>query len=244
MSLKLYEESSVKSIAEAIRKKTGVSTKYKIGEMASAIKEITGGAGITVDTALSTTSENSVQNKVITAALNGKASTAVAAQSAPGLMSAADKTKLDGVEAGANKTVVDTALSDTSTNPVQNKVIKAYVDSKASGSGGGKFLITSSMDEGIGDHVIDKTVDEVVAAYEAGQMIYLNNTNDSTFIPLSVMYKFVAKYTFIFDWISYSKSGSTKTATLCRETLTGSTGGTLSTDYMSTDGTLGRFTLT
>ena len=39
-------------------------------------------------------------------------------------MSAADKTKLDGIEEGANKTVIDTALSSTSTNPVQNKVIK------------------------------------------------------------------------------------------------------------------------
>lgn len=154
------------------------------------------------------------------------------------------KAKLDGVARGANKTVVDTALSDTSTNPVQNKAIKAYVDSKASGSGGGKFLITSSMDEELGDHVIDKTVDEVVAAYEAGQMIYLNNTNASTIVPLSAMYKIASKYTFIFDRISYSESGSTKTATLCRETLTGSTGGTLSTDYLSTGGTLGRFTLT
>ena len=208
------------------------------------IAAIEASGGVDVDDALSATSTNPVQNKAITAALTGKASTAVAAQSVNGLMSAADKAKLDGVATGANKTVVDTALSDTSTNPVQNKAIKAYVDSKASGSGGGKFLITSSMDEEEGDYVIDKTVDEVVAAYEAGQMIYLNNTNDSTFIPLSVMYKFVAKYTFIFDRISYSKSGSTKTATLCRETLTGSTGGTLSTDYMSTDGTLGRFTLT
>ena len=38
-------------------------------------------------------------------------------------MSAADKTKLDGIETGANKTIVDTALSSASTNPVQNKVI-------------------------------------------------------------------------------------------------------------------------
>lgn len=33
------------------------------------------------------------------------------------------KTKLDGIEKNANKTVTDTALSSTSTNPVQNKVI-------------------------------------------------------------------------------------------------------------------------
>lgn len=35
------------------------------------------------------------------------------------------KTKLDGIETGANKTVVDSAISTTSTNPVQNKVITA-----------------------------------------------------------------------------------------------------------------------
>lgn len=51
-----------------------------------------------------------------------------ATQSVPGLMSAADKAKLDGVAAGANKTIVDTALSTTSGNPVQNKVVKAALD--------------------------------------------------------------------------------------------------------------------
>ena len=54
-------------------------------------------AAITVDSALSLTSTNPVENGVITAALAGKASTAVATQSASGLMSAADKTKLDGL---------------------------------------------------------------------------------------------------------------------------------------------------
>ncbi len=53
-----------------------------------------------------------------------------ATASAPGLMSAADKAKLDGVATGANKTVVDTALSDTSGNPVQNKVVKSALDGK------------------------------------------------------------------------------------------------------------------
>ena len=45
-----------------------------------------------------------------------------------GLMSTDDKSKLDGIATGANKTVVDTAISATSTNPVQNKVIKAEFD--------------------------------------------------------------------------------------------------------------------
>ena len=54
-----------------------------------------------------------------------------ATQSAPGLMAAADKKKLDGVESGANKTVVDAALSGSSANPVQNKAVKAALDAKA-----------------------------------------------------------------------------------------------------------------
>ena len=54
-----------------------------------------------------------------------------ATQDAKGLMSANDKTKLDGIAQGANKTVVDTALSSTSTNPVQNKAVKAALDDKS-----------------------------------------------------------------------------------------------------------------
>lgn len=48
-----------------------------------------------------------------------------------GLMSASDKVKLDGIEDGANKTVVDEALDATSTNPVQNKAVKTALDGKA-----------------------------------------------------------------------------------------------------------------
>lgn len=54
-----------------------------------------------------------------------------ATQDAKGLMSAADKTKLDGIAQGANKTVVDDELSSTSTNPVQNKAVKGALDDKA-----------------------------------------------------------------------------------------------------------------
>lgn len=41
-----------------------------------------------------------------------------------------EKTKLAGIEAEANKTVVDGSLSDTSTNPVQNNVVKSALDDK------------------------------------------------------------------------------------------------------------------
>lgn len=71
-------------------------------------------------------------------ALNGKAdashSHSNATASASGFMSNSDKSKLDGVETGANKTIVDTALSSTSTNPVQNKVINSALAGKAATS--------------------------------------------------------------------------------------------------------------
>lgn len=57
-----------------------------------------------------------------------------ASETAPGVMSAVDKAKLDGVAAGANKTVVDSALSSASENPVQNKAVKAALDAKAASS--------------------------------------------------------------------------------------------------------------
>lgn len=57
-----------------------------------------------------------------------------ATATASGFMSNTDKSKLDGVSAGANQTIVDASFSATSTNPVQNKVVKAALDSKASSS--------------------------------------------------------------------------------------------------------------
>ena len=161
----------------------------------------TGANKTIVDSTLSTTSTNPVQNKVINTALSGKAntththkiadvtnlqttldgkaSTDPATQSANGLMSKEDKTKLDGISAnateirlsdmednlrnmatdlgnkvdavdgkglstndyttaeknklsgiaeGANKTIVDSEFSSTSTNPVQNKLINSSLN--------------------------------------------------------------------------------------------------------------------
>lgn len=47
----------------------------------------------------------------------------VATETEDGLQSAADKIKLDGIASGANKTVVDNALSQGSANPVANSAI-------------------------------------------------------------------------------------------------------------------------
>lgn len=143
---------------------------------------------VTVDSALSSTSTNPVQNKVINAALANKANTSAiptktsqltndsgfkttdnnttytltqdstdghkitltpstgtattitipdnnttysaATTSANGLMTSAMVTKLNGIATGANKITVDSALSSTSTNPVQNKIIYAALAEK------------------------------------------------------------------------------------------------------------------
>ena len=66
--------------------------------------------------------------------LDGKASSSHshsdATTSASGFMSSTDKTKLNGIDTGANKTTVDNSLSGSSTNPVQNKVINTALGNK------------------------------------------------------------------------------------------------------------------
>ena len=61
--------------------------------------------------------------------LAAKAGTSVATTSAAGLMSAADKTKLNNLS--QTSITVDSALSTTSTNPAQNKVITVALNNKA-----------------------------------------------------------------------------------------------------------------
>lgn len=89
-----------------------------------------------VDSSLSSTSTNPVQNKIIKSELDKKAERDVVNTTTNGLMSVADKKKLDGIAVGANKITVDTSLSSTSTNPVQNKIIKSELDTKFNKSGG------------------------------------------------------------------------------------------------------------
>lgn len=74
-------------------------------------------------------------------ALSGKAAAShthslddVSETTAKKIMTADERTKLSGIATGANKTTVDTALSASSTNPVQNKVINTALAGKASTS--------------------------------------------------------------------------------------------------------------
>ena len=90
--------------------------------------KVASGSGVTVDTAMSGTSTNPVQNKVIKQYVDGK----VAA-------------------AGSNITV-DATLSTTSTNPVQNKAVKAAIDAKAD-----KTALDAKADKTALDAKLDKT---------------------------------------------------------------------------------------
>lgn len=46
------------------------------------------------------------------------------------IMTSAERTKLSGIETGANKITVDSAMSSSSTNPVQNKVVNTALGNK------------------------------------------------------------------------------------------------------------------
>lgn len=120
---------------------------------------VTGGSGgtsVTVDSSLSSTSTNPVQNKVIYAALAGKQNTltidaSLSSTSANPVQNKAVNSALAGkqdkltagtgisisgntisctVSGGGGSVTVDTAMSSTSTNPVQNKVVYAALSGK------------------------------------------------------------------------------------------------------------------
>lgn len=82
---------------------------------------VSGGSGgtVTVDSTLSSTSANPVQNKVIYSALQGKQNTLTAGTG----ISISGNTISCTVSGGGSSVTVDSALSGTSTNPVQNKVV-------------------------------------------------------------------------------------------------------------------------
>ena len=89
---------------------------------------VSGGSGgsVTVDSTISSTSTNPVQNKVIYSALQGKQNTLTAGTG----ISINGNTISCTVSGGGGSVTVDSALSGTSTNPVQNKVIYTALQNK------------------------------------------------------------------------------------------------------------------
>ena len=141
-----------------------------------------------VDAALDASSTNPVQNKAVKTALDGKASTAVASQTANGLMSAEDKGKLDDIEDGATRVIVDDSMSGTSTNPVQNKVVKSALDGKLDKTGGtltGNLRVTGALFSGDGlSFGTGENIHFTKAADDAGKLAHGAAGVDDT-VPLA-----------------------------------------------------------
>ena len=162
---------------------------------------------ITVDSALSSTSTNPVQNKVVASAiddLNTKVgdtsvseqiSTAVAnlaitdhthdvaTTTTAGFMSAEDKVKLDGITDGSNEITVDDALSDTSTNPVQNKVINAALANKSDAdhthSGYASASDVSDLQTKVGDESVSAQITAALDGFSSGKTLTEHLTEES-----------------------------------------------------------------
>lgn len=163
---------------------TSGDTRFKVGDGKKTYKQLpfqdqkTRDLIPSVDSSLSSTSTNPVQNKIIKSELDKKAERDVVNTTTNGLMSVADKKKLDGIATGANKTVVDSAISATSTNPVQNQVLKAELDGKLDKSGGtltgnltGKY-ITGTWLQATSTSNLGKAPDKISVLDDSGWLYY------------------------------------------------------------------------
>ena len=119
-----FVKSAVDTASSAVRSFSKVKVGSTTVEADSATDTLTLEAGDNV-----TITPDATNDKVTIAATDTTYSEATT--SAAGLMSAADKEKLNGIATGANKTTVDSSLSSSSTNPVQNKVINTALSAKA-----------------------------------------------------------------------------------------------------------------
>lgn len=110
-----------------------------------------------------------------------------------GVMTNAQKIKLDGIAAGANKTIIDAEMSTTSTNAVQNKVIDGAIkthkvnssnfkDSNDVAYSGNSLLFYSQIDDGITYHDIHNASYHIVKTTDGiPKIVYSANgsTNNS-----------------------------------------------------------------
>ena len=134
----------------------------------------TGGASVTVDSSLSSTSTNPVQNKAVKAALDAKQDKLTAGS---GIIISG--TTISATGSGGASVTVDSSLSATSTNPVQNKVVKAALDAKQD-----RMTIDSSLSATSTNPVQNKAVKAALDAKQdkltAGSGIIINGSEIST----------------------------------------------------------------
>lgn len=127
---------------------------------------------------------------LIKAALNSKADKTNATKSVAGLMSAADKAKLDGIAEGATKITVDSELSSGSTNPVMNGAITVALSGKADQAdlvkkldktGGtifGNLKLAKTSEEGTGSIDVEGNISAMSGTTRLWR-VYVTNNVDS-----------------------------------------------------------------
>lgn len=152
--------------------------------MMAKLGNIEDGANKTVvDSALSTTSENPVQNKVLLGVFDNVNERLTELDDWLENVDA----KLSGIEEGANKTVVDSAWNTESTNPLQNKVVAKAID-ELDGDVSDLGDRTTKAESLIADHSLliatkasVEYVDTKVAAAQVGAAVYQGAaaTNDT-----------------------------------------------------------------
>jgi hypothetical protein len=117
--------------------------------------------------------------------LSGKVDAATGKSLSTNDYTTAEKDKLSGIAEGANKTTVDTALSPTSTNPVQNKVINTALAGKVS-TVSGKGLSTndyttteknklSGIDEGANKYSLPTASSTTLGGVKVGAGLTINS---------------------------------------------------------------------
>ena len=125
-------------------------------------------AGRNPDTAMSSTSTNTVQNKVIKAYVDshsgggGTVDTEMSGSSENAVQNKVIKAYVD-----AQKITVDASVSSSSTNPVQNKAIKKYVDDNIPSVPDADTAMSSSSTNPVQNKVIKAYVDSSIPTIDS-----------------------------------------------------------------------------
>ena len=126
----------------------------------------TGATKTIVDSALSSTSANPVENKAIYTALGKKVDKVTGKGLSTNDFTTAEKNKLADIAEGATRVIVDDVLSASSANPVQNKVINTALSNKVD-KVSGKGLSTNDLTNEL-KATYDATVETVAELTETG----------------------------------------------------------------------------
>lgn len=186
----ICDKSDLVAIANAVREKSGSNESYYVSDLAGAVGSI------------STTADPILQNKTVSpttyaqtivpdSGYDGLAQVTidgvpVATTSNDGLMSAVDKSKLDGIDTGANKTTIDSSLTQA--------------DQAADAKAVGDALATKQP---VGDYVLKGEIPESSSAIIDVVELPTENINEGAFYRLLTA-KFVSNYYYhVGDWVCH-----------------------------------------